>query len=52
MPWWLTKPQAAQDWAHAWGEMDTRPYLDYLDKEMTIMEVLSAVAIAAPAAKG
>jgi hypothetical protein len=30
--------------------MDTKPYLDYLDKEMTIMGVLSAVSIAAPAA--
>src|SRR5260370_8858843 len=30
--------------------MDTKPYLDYLDKEMTIMGLLSAVSIAAPAA--
>jgi hypothetical protein len=28
---------------------DTKKYLDYLDKEMTIMGILSAVAIAAPA---
>jgi|SRR6266850_4716770 len=30
--------------------MDAKPYLDYLDKEMTIMGILSAVSIAAPAA--
>jgi len=29
--------------------MDTKPYLEYLDKEMTIMGILSAVCVAAPA---
>jgi hypothetical protein len=29
--------------------MDTRPYLEYLDKEMTIMGILSAASVAAPA---
>ena len=29
--------------------MDTKPYLEYLDKEMTIMGILSAVFLAAPA---
>lgn len=29
--------------------MDPKPYLDYLDKEMTIMGILSAFAVAAPA---
>jgi hypothetical protein len=29
--------------------MDTKPYLEYLDKEMTIMGILSAASIAAPA---
>jgi|GEM_PF-138297 len=28
--------------------MDTKPYLEYLDKEMTIMGILSAVSVAAP----
>jgi hypothetical protein len=30
--------------------MEAKPYLDYLDKEMTIMGILSAFSIAAPAA--
>jgi hypothetical protein len=30
-------------------QMDVKPYLEYLDKEMTIMGILSAAAIAAPA---
>jgi hypothetical protein len=30
-------------------KLDTQRYLDYLDKEMTIMGILSAVSIAAPA---
>jgi hypothetical protein len=29
--------------------MDTKKYLEYLDKEMTIMGILSAVCVAAPA---
>jgi hypothetical protein len=29
--------------------MDTKPYLKYLDKEMTIMGILSAASVAAPA---
>jgi len=29
-------------------DMDTKNYLEYLDKEMTIMGILSAVAVAAP----
>ena len=29
--------------------MDSKPYLDYLDKEMTIMGILSAFCVAAPA---
>jgi hypothetical protein len=29
-------------------EMDTKPYLEYLDKEMTIMGILSAVSVLAP----
>ena len=29
--------------------MDPKPYLDYLDKEMTIMGILSAFGVAAPA---
>jgi hypothetical protein len=29
--------------------MDPKPYLDYLDKEMTIMGILSAFSVAAPA---
>jgi hypothetical protein len=29
--------------------MDAKQYLEYLDKEMTIMGILSAVAVAAPA---
>jgi hypothetical protein len=29
--------------------MDPKPYLDYLDKEMMIMGILSAFAVAAPA---
>jgi len=29
--------------------IDTKKYLEYLDKEMTIMGILSAIAIATPA---
>jgi hypothetical protein len=29
--------------------MDTKPYLEYLDKEMTIMGILSAASVATPA---
>jgi hypothetical protein len=30
-------------------EIDTKKFLEYLDKEMTIMGILSAVCVAAPA---